>query len=49
MDFLSELRAASAQLDASAMAPQNDLYFNGDIEKWRRLPIPYGCASPCAC
>ena len=37
MDFLSELRAASAQLDASAMAPQNDLYFNGDIEKWRRF------------
>ena len=37
MDFLSELRAASAQLDVSAMAPQNDLYFNGDIEKWRRF------------
>ena len=37
MDFLKELREASAELNAAAMAPQNDLYFNGDIEKWRRF------------
>lgn len=37
MDFLKELREASAQLNSAAIAPQNDLYFNGDIEKWRRF------------
>ena len=37
MDFLKELREASAQLDATALAPQNDLYFKGDVEKWRRF------------
>lgn len=37
MDFLKELREASAQLSATTIAPQNDLYFNGDIEKWKRF------------
>lgn len=36
-DFLSELRAASSQLNLSAPAPQYDLYYNGDINKWKRF------------
>lgn len=37
MDFLKELRTASELLNSNATAPQNDLYFNGDIEKWKRF------------
>lgn len=37
MDFLNELHIASSQLTTTAPAPQNDLYFNGDIEKWKRF------------
>lgn len=37
MDFLKELREASEQLTANADTPLYDLYFNGDIEKWRRF------------
>ncbi|MCD7936640.1 MAG: SusD/RagB family nutrient-binding outer membrane lipoprotein [Tannerellaceae bacterium] len=37
MDFLKELSEASAQLDPARATPQYDLYYNGDIEKWRRF------------
>lgn len=37
LDFLKELREASAALTTSAPTPQYDLYFNGDMNKWKRF------------
>lgn len=37
MDFLKELREASAQLSSSAPAVSHDLYFSGDVNKWKRF------------
>lgn len=37
MDFLKELRECSAQLSSSAPAVTHDLYFGGDVNKWKRF------------
>ncbi|MCD7899428.1 MAG: SusD/RagB family nutrient-binding outer membrane lipoprotein [Bacteroides sp.] len=37
MNFLKELKEASAQLTSLAAAPQYDLYYNGNLEKWRKF------------
>lgn len=36
-DFLKELKEASAALDPSSIKPKTDLYYNGDINKWKKL------------
>lgn len=36
-DFLKELKEAAAALDASQIKPKYDLYYNGDIGKWKKL------------
>ena len=35
-DFLKELKEAEAQLDPSKPAPKYDLYYKGDIAKWKK-------------
>lgn len=37
MDFLKELREASAELNPAASVPSSDLYFKGDVNKWRKF------------
>lgn len=36
-DFLKELKEAAEQLDPSGVKPKSDLYYDGDIAKWKKF------------
>jgi GNAT superfamily N-acetyltransferase len=37
LDFFKELREAAAQFDATKSAIENDILYDGDLDKWKRL------------